>query len=86
MFDFNNKNVIVSHIMYNKCQDCIEAEKLFKKYNFKYIYINANVQDFEVISQISGSKIIPQIFFSGNFIGGLHNLKNLLKELNLTID
>ena len=80
MFNFDNKNVIVSHIMYNKCEDCIEAEKIFKKYNFNYIFINANVEDFEKISKISGSKIIPQIFFLGNFIGGLHNLKNLLKK------
>lgn len=78
--DFSKDIIILDSTFYNNNKNSIKAKKILDNNNIQYIYIKAHNDFMEKIMEITGSKVIPQIFVNGEFIGGVHNLKNKLSE------
>jgi len=76
--DFSKDIIILDSTFYNNSKNAQKAKKILDSKNIQYIYIKANSDFMEKIMEITGSKVIPQIFVNGEFIGGVHNLKTKL--------
>lgn len=67
------------------CPACSEAKKLLERYNIQYsekmIGINGYTKK-DLIDKVPTARSVPQIFLDGKYIGGLHELKQVLLNDN----
>jgi len=67
------------------CPACSEAKKLLDSYGIRYdermIGINGYTKK-DLIDKVPTARSVPQIFLDGKYVGGLMELKRILKDDN----
>lgn len=71
-------NVLVKHINYKDCDQCNEAEVIFRENKMPYATIIADKKMFGSITRNTKTMSVPQILIDGELIGGLDELKKLI--------
>ena len=69
----------------SNCPNCVSAKQLLKSKGLEYEMIDADFEPYmqDLLRRHPEARQMPQIFISGQRVGGLAGLQQALKELGL---